>query len=67
MEIRASAQGANTSSTPSEADYAFQWGDALFVMLDPFWFSDQGVKKSKDPWAVRLSQPQGYYRLQLDP
>ena len=46
---------------PRDAYYAFQWGDALFVMLDPFWFSDQGVKKSKDPWAWTLGTNQYYW------
>ena len=35
--------------------YAFQWGDALFVALDPFW----GVtKKSSDGWAITLGERQ---------
>ena len=46
---------------PRDAYYAFEWGDALFIMLDPFWFSDQGVKKSKDPWAWTLGTNQYYW------
>jgi len=51
----------NTDSyqqAPRDAYYAFEWGDALFVMLDPFWYSNQGVSKSKDPWAWTLGTNQ---------
>jgi hypothetical protein len=47
--------------TPRDGYYAFAWGDALFVMLDPFWFSDQGVKKSGSPWAWTLGTNQYYW------
>ena len=46
---------------PRDAYYAFEWGDALFVMLDPFWYSDQGVTKSSDPWAWTLGTNQYYW------
>jgi len=46
---------------PRDGYYAFEWGDALFVMLDPFWFSDQGVTKSSDPWAWTLGTNQYYW------
>ena len=46
---------------PRDAYYAFEWGDALFVMLDPFWFSNQGVSKSSDPWAWTLGTNQYYW------
>ena len=46
---------------PRDAYYAFEWGDALFVMLDPFWFSNQGVTKSKDPWAWTLGTNQYFW------
>jgi len=32
-----------------DAYYAFEWGDALFVMLDNFWYSWPAIAKSKDP------------------
>jgi len=38
--------------------YAFEWGNALFVMLDNFWYSWQGVSKSKDPWDWTLGRQQ---------
>ena len=41
-----------------DAYYAFQWGDALFVMLDNFWYSWQGVTKSGDHWAWTLGAGQ---------
>ena len=46
---------------PRDAYYAFEWGDALFAMLDPFWFSNQGVSKSSDPWAWTLGTNQYYW------
>lgn len=35
--------------------YAFQWGDALFIALDPFWSI---TKKSSDGWGVTLGERQ---------
>jgi len=45
-------------SDTRDAFYAFQWGDALFVMLDNFWYSWQGTSKSKDPWDWTLGTNQ---------
>jgi hypothetical protein len=38
------------------ADYAFTWGDALFVALDPFW--NAKVKPSKNGWGWTLGDKQ---------
>ena len=48
--------------------YAFTWGDALFVVIDPYWHSPQTVdnqfgvdrdqKKNRDLWNVTLSETQ---------
>jgi len=46
---------------PRDGYYAFEWGDALFVVLDPFWYSNQGVSKSKDPWAWTLGTNQYFW------
>jgi len=46
------------TSAPRDAYYAFEWGDALFVALDPFWYSSQAVNKSKDPWLWTLGKAQ---------
>ena len=35
--------------------YAWDWGDALFVALDPFWFSSD---RKGDNWARSLGEPQ---------
>ncbi len=43
---------------PRDAYYAFTWGDALFIALDPFWYSSQATNKSKDPWFWTLGQAQ---------
>jgi hypothetical protein len=46
---------------PRDGYYAFEWGDALFIMIDPFWYSDQGVAKSSDPWQWTLGTNQYYW------
>lgn len=52
--------------------FAFTWGDALFVVIDPYWHSpgvvdnafgeghggDAGGKGKKDPWIVTLGDEQ---------
>jgi len=48
--------------------YAFTWGDALFVVIDPYWHSSQAVdntfggdrqtKKKRDLWNVTLGEEQ---------
>jgi hypothetical protein len=48
--------------------YAFTWGDALFVAIDPYWHSpktvdnqfgaDRGQKKNRDLWNVTLGDTQ---------
>lgn len=48
--------------------YAFTWGDALFVVIDPYWHSPQTVdnpfgvdrddKKKRDLWNVTLGEAQ---------
>jgi len=36
--------------------YAWQWGDALFIALDPYWSSK--VQASKDGWNITLGERQ---------
>ena len=36
--------------------YAWQWGDALFIVLDPFWYTK--TTASRDPWAMTLGDRQ---------
>lgn len=36
--------------------YAWEWGDALFVVLDPYWFSP--ARASDDGWARTLGRAQ---------
>lgn len=45
--------------------YAWTWGDALFVVIDPYWHSDiavdnsaDGTKKNRDLWQVTLGDAQ---------
>ena len=36
--------------------YAWEWGDALFIVLDPYWYTT--VKPSKDNWYWTLGKAQ---------
>lgn len=47
--------------------YAFEWGKALFVVIDPYWHSEvavdnqptaDGNKGKKDPWSITLGKEQ---------
>lgn len=38
--------------------YAWEWGDALFVVLDPFWFTAGEAKDTGDNWNRSLGREQ---------
>ena len=38
--------------------YAWEWGDALFVVLDPFWYSGRPRRDETDNWHVTLGAEQ---------
>jgi len=38
--------------------YAWEWGDALFVVLDPFWYSARPGRDGNDNWHVTLGAEQ---------
>ncbi|MEI8244300.1 MAG: metallophosphoesterase [Lentisphaerota bacterium] len=45
--------------------YAWTWGDALFIVIDPYWHSSKpvdnvfnGGKKNRDMWAITLGNEQ---------
>jgi hypothetical protein len=40
---------------PRDGYYAFEWGDALFVVLDPFWYTRT---KPRDGWSWTLGTDQ---------
>lgn len=40
---------------PRDAYYAWTWGDALFVVLDPFWYT---TSRPRDLWAWTLGEDQ---------
>jgi len=42
-----------------DAYYAFEWGDALFVTLDPYWYSTP--KPNTDGWSWTLGTNQYYW------
>jgi hypothetical protein len=37
--------------------YAWEWGDALFVVLDPYWYS-AATRSGRDPWNTTLGNQQ---------
>jgi hypothetical protein len=38
--------------------YAWTWGDALFVVIDPYWSTTTDPKKSRDNWDWTLGEKQ---------
>lgn len=38
--------------------YAFEWGEALFIMLDPFWNTNTNPNSSNDAWNWSLGKAQ---------
>ncbi len=38
--------------------YSFEWGDALFIALDPYWYTCPGTAKSTNQWAWTLGTNQ---------
>jgi predicted phosphodiesterase len=38
--------------------YAWEWGDALFIVLDPFWFSARQRRDDSDNWSRTLGTEQ---------
>ncbi len=50
-------QGAEPIVGQRQHPYAWQWGDALFVALDPFWFTKSQVKQG-NRWTWTLGKAQ---------
>ena len=46
------------TTAPRDSYYSFEWGNALFIVLDPFWQTSQGTAKSLDPWSWTLGVAQ---------
>ena len=38
--------------------YAWEWGDALFVVLDPYWFTTSRARESSSGWERTLGEEQ---------
>lgn len=54
-----SPDGFYSGSLPGQGNYyAYNWGDALFIMLDPFWFSEKKARSSDDGWSYTLGREQ---------
>ena len=53
-------QSEPTLGSPRDAYYAWTWGDALFVVLDPFWYSLDKPKSGsmEDNWNWTLGKDQ---------
>lgn len=49
--------GSLTSSGTLEDSYAWTWGDALFIVLDPYWFSAR-PRGRDDGWSHSLGETQ---------
>jgi len=43
---------------PRDGYYAFEWGEALFVVLDPFWYTPTRPGRSGDGWDFTLGREQ---------
>jgi hypothetical protein len=60
--------GGDTEDQPfvgrREAYYAWAWGDALFVVLDPYWNTTVKPQRAKSNWAWTLGERQ--YRWLVD-
>jgi len=50
------AGGKNTG--PRENYYAWEWGDALLVVLDPFWYTRSRPNQDGDGWSWTLGSDQ---------
>ena len=54
----------HTSATPEpligvrDGYYAWTWGDALFVVLDPYWYSTRQPRAVGDNWGLTLGRVQ---------
>ena len=45
--------------------YYWQWGDALFVVLDPYWYTRQNPNKENDLWYWTLGEDQYQWLKQV--
>ena len=50
---------------PLQDYYAWSWGDGLFVVLDPFWFSPKQRGRGGDNWNRTLGEQQYRWLVQL--
>jgi hypothetical protein len=49
------------ASGHSRNNYAWTWGDALFVVLDPYWYTAQKPGKTVDNWGWTLGDTQYHW------
>ncbi|MCY2988633.1 MAG: metallophosphoesterase [Planctomycetota bacterium] len=51
-------------SEPRDSYYAFTWGNAQFLVLDPFWYTDPKPAATLDPWGWTLGDAQYHWLAQ---
>jgi hypothetical protein len=60
--VPASFYTGNTTPHPKVGDlqnyYAWEWGDALFIVLDPYWFTPPAKSNTTDLWNPTLGAEQ---------
>ena len=44
------------TQAPRDAYYAFYWGDALFIALDPYWYTSPKPNQSSWNWTLGIEQ-----------
>lgn len=50
-----------------QAYYAWNWGDALFVVLDPYWYKNNPPEQGGGPWNLTLGKEQyDWFRKTLE-
>lgn len=48
-----------SGTTPGAGNYySYTWGDALFITLDPFWFTEKKAQGNEDGWNYTLGKTQ---------
>lgn len=58
-DFRGSTQTDPALLQPRDGFYAFQWGSALIIVLDPFWYTNRKpASGTPDPWGWTLGELQ---------
>ena len=49
-----------------QAYYAFDWGDATFIVLDPYWYKPQAPEQAGDWWTTLGKEQYDWFRSTLE-